>query len=150
MIQPWLIQRCELREGKLKYDYMGSHAFEVGEQPEALKRIFVAGVAVGSASVVVGGKEVPVYMVASEGFPFFDYQFYLQQLSENNLNLQEHTYFDDALKVKVGLSISLRYPPRTNAWFDFRNDVLWTLTENDQKALIIVLEGIRNMWIEKK
>lgn len=41
---PWLIQRCELRDNKLFYDYMGSSEFEIGDQSRSLKRIFAAGI----------------------------------------------------------------------------------------------------------
>ncbi len=150
MKQPWLIQRCELGNGKLGYDYMGSTEFEIGDQAKALKRIFAAGVACGSVTINVGGKEVSVYMVASEGFTFADYQSYLQQLADHKLRLQEWTSFDDIVKARVGLQTDRRYTSRTNAWFDFQNDVLWTLTENDQRALVAVLDGIEKKWAEKK
>lgn len=150
MKQPWLIQRCELGDGKLIYEYMGSTEFEVGDQAQALKRIFAKGVAVGSTTVTVGDKKVSVYMVAAEGFPFALYQPYLQQLADNKLRLKEWTNFDDVVKEKAGLTTGRRHTPRTNAWFDFRNDVLWVLSEGSQKALFAVLQNIKKKWAEKE
>jgi hypothetical protein len=148
MKTPWLIQRCELKEEKLKYDYMGSTEFETGGQSESLKRVFEKGISLGSAIINVGGKEVVVYMVATEGFPFEQYQPYLQKLAEYKLRLQEWTSFDEVVKAQVGFKTSFR-TPSTNVWFDFQNDVLWTLEKNKRKALVSVLEGIKTKWSKK-
>ena len=155
MKQPWLIQRCELGEGKLKYDYMGSSEFEVGDQSKSIKRIFAKGIRWGSATVkvvtsAVSEREVTVHMVAGEGFVFADYQPYLQQLANHELRLQEWTNFDDMVKAQAGIKTDRSFMPRTNVWFDFRNDVLWTLTEDNLKTLVSVLEGIKQKWSEKK
>lgn len=151
---PWLIQRCTLDGGMLRYDYMGSSEFEVSDQPKSLKRIFAKGMRTGSTTVkvvtsAVSEREVTVYMVAGKGFIFTDYQPYLQQLADNKLRLQEWTNFDEVVRLHVGLRTG-QYVPATNVWFDFQNDVLWTLTEDNQKALISVLEGIKQKWSEKK
>jgi hypothetical protein len=150
MKQPWLVQRCILEEGKLRYEYMGSAEFESDDQGKALKRIFVAGIDVGLTKVVLGGKEIPVYMFAPRGFLFADYQPYLQQLAENKLRLKERTNFDDAAKLAAGLPMDSDHIPETNVWFDFDNDVLWTLTEDNQKALVTILEGIKKSWAKAK
>jgi hypothetical protein len=147
---PWLIQRCELKDGKLGYDYMGSTEFEVGDQATSLKRIFAKEIAINTAPVNINGRNVMVYMIAGHDFQFADYQPYLQQLAEHKLRLQERTNFDDMVKVQAGFPISRVSSSKTNAWFDFKNDVLWVLEEEDQKALISVLEGIKKKWSEKK
>ena len=151
MKRPWLIQRCEIYNGKLGYDYMGSTEFEIGDQGKSLKRIFAKGLALETSTVEIEGKKAIVYVVASEGFQFAEYQPYLQQLAEHKLRLQEWISFDDAVRLQVGLKASFgRTEIRTNAWFDFENDVLWTLTEENQKALVSALESIKKKWSEKK
>ena len=147
---PWLIQRCELGGGKLGYDYMGSTEFEVGDQAKSLKRIFAKGMRTGSTIVNVDSKQVVVHMLAGEGFIFADYQQYLQQLAEHKLRLQEWTSFDDVVKARAGIKTDRRFTPRTNVWFDFKNDILWTLSENDLKTLVSVLEVIKQTWAAKK
>ncbi|MFA7717698.1 MAG: hypothetical protein WC875_03200 [Candidatus Absconditabacterales bacterium] len=155
---PSLIQRCEIDDGKLTYDYMGNTEFEVDDlQPKSLKRIFSAGICIKSVNInVLDGKEIIVYMIAGEGFPFVDYQPYLQQLvdDKHGLSLQEWTNFDDAVKaqleVKTPFMEAFGHAPHTNAWFDLRNDVLWTLTEENHKALVSILETIKQKWSAKK
>lgn len=150
MKTPWLIQRCELGDGKLRYDYMGSSEFEVGDQSKSLKRIFAQGMRKGSTTVNIDGKEAVVHMLAGEGFVFADYQQYLQQLAEHKLRLQEWTSFDDVVKAQAGIKTARDWTPRTNVWFDFQNDVLWTLTEDNLNTLVSVLEGIKQSWAAKK
>lgn len=127
---------------------MGSSEFEGGDQPDSLRRIFATAIVIGSTTVMVGTEEVRVYMVAKEGFPFQDYQQYLQQLAKNNLQLKERTHFDDVIKSRLGIKI-WGPTPSTNAWFDFENDVLWTLSEDDQKSLLEVLKNIKDEWANK-
>ena len=169
MKTPWLIQRCELGEGRLKYDYMGSSEFKVGDRVESLKRIFAKGLETGSTTInfqagemsfsTSGGStsqstyrqhtDVRVYMVAGKGFSFAAYRPYLQQLAEHKLRLQEWTSFDDVVKAQVGVKTNRGFSTRTNVWFDFQNDVLWTLTEDNLKALVSVLEGVKQAWAPK-
>lgn len=148
MERPWLVQRCKLEDGRLVYDYMGSAEFEMGCQPKSLKRIFSGNLAIGLVKVTVNGKKIPVYMFAALEFPFGDYQPYLQQLADNSLRLQEQTDFDAAVKIKAGLPAK-RLFPQTNVWFDFRNDVLWTLDENCRRMLLAVLRNIEAKWAAK-
>lgn len=151
MERPWLIQRCALLpNGKMTYDYMGSTEFEIGRQSESLERIFAAGMALDCVNVNIGGKEIPVYMVASSGFSFAEYQPYLQQLAEGKLQLQESARFDDFVRVRAGIPTVLGCSSGINVWFDFKNDVLWTLTEENQRALVAVLDVIKKRWAEKK
>ena len=150
MKTPWLIQRCELGDGKFRYDYMGSSEFEWGDQAESLKRIFASGMRTDSATMNIEGKEVVVHMLAGEGFAFVDYQPYLRQLAEDELRLQEQAGFDEAVKAQVGIKSNRRFPLRTNVWFDFRNDVLWTLTEDNLGALVSFLEDIKGGWALKR
>lgn len=147
--RPWLVQRCELsNDGKLRYDYMGSAEFEVGDQARSLKRIFAKGMRLDSVSVIVDDKEVVVYMIAAEEFPFADYKPYLQQMADNTLRLKEWTNFDDAIKAQLGLETTLG-EDETNVWFDFKNDVLWTLTEDNQTNLVSAMESIKQAWAKK-
>ena len=147
--RPWLVQRCESGEMELTYDYMGSTEFECGGQPKSLKRIFAAGMAEEVVNITIRGKEIPVYLVAIAGFPFAEYQPHLQRLAEGKLRLQEWTDFSEAVKTQAGLEAD-RATPRTNVWFDFENDALWTLTEAERTTLVATLEVIRQKWGEGK
>lgn len=147
MQYPSLIQRCVLSEGKLKYEYMGNARFETGEQWQSLERMFAAGLVLSQTSISVGGQDVRVFMVASEGFPFADYR-YLQQLADYKLRLEEWTNFDVVVRMKAGIPTDREFLPQTNVWFDLRNDVFWTLGESDQKALLEVLENIKKSWAQ--
>ena len=149
MEQPFLIQRCELQDGKIVYDYMGSAEFEFGAQREALKRMFSVGLVLGSAPIKVGEKELTVYMVASTGFAFAEYQQYLQLMSKKEIRLKEGTDFDNAVRVKAELPESRLLHPETRAWFDIHNDVLWTLSEEDRKELVDDLGVIQVKYAEK-
>jgi hypothetical protein len=146
---PWLIQCCEVKNGKMRYDYMGSAEFEIGDQSKSLKRIFAEGMDFGTASVTVVGKQIPVYMIAIKGFPFAEYQPYLQELADSKRHLKEWTRFDDAVKVKAGVPLSFGREPDTNAWFDFPNNVLWALSQEEQQNVVQILEGIKDKWSKK-
>ncbi len=166
METPRLIQRCELGPGQITYDYMDSSYFEVGDQGKSLRRIFAQGIQIGRTTVnlesggtsvsTAGGSttvsfhrqhtDVPVYMVAGKGFIFADYQPYLQQLAEDKLRLAEWTKFHEVIRAQVGHETDRRFVPKTNVWFDFRNDVLWTLSEGNQKNLVAVLEFVKKAW----
>lgn len=148
--KPWLVQRCEIRDGRLRYDYMGSTEFEVGNQAKSIKRIFEKGVCLAQTNVFVGDKELRVHMIAAKGFPFAEYQYFLQRFAEGEFRLQESTYFDDAVKRAVGLTVDAPWSLDTNAWFDFKNDVLWTLNRVDCDALVVRLKELVLKWAEKK
>jgi len=102
--RPWLVQRCTLEGDRLRYQYMGSSEFEDGDQARALKQIFTAGIALGETTVDVEGREVPVYMVAIDEFPFADYQPHLQAITEG-LRMQEQTGFDQEARVAAADSL---------------------------------------------
>src|SRR5512133_765204 len=104
MREPWLIQRCTLRNGILEYDYMGSTEFEIGDQAKSLRRIFGAGLSRGRVEIKVCDKTVPVRMIAGEGFSFGEYQMLLQLVADGSLRLMEPSYFDHASRVAAGIS----------------------------------------------
>jgi hypothetical protein len=91
---PRRVQRCELRDGKLEYDYMGSSEFESGDRGRSLRRIFTLGIDWSSAVISVGGKEITVYMVATTGFPFDEYLPHIQAQADDTIRLKEWTNFD--------------------------------------------------------
>lgn len=151
MDTPYLVQRCMLGESRLKYDYMGSSEFEWGDQARKLKEMFTQGLATRVVTVSAYAKDIPVYMVAAEGFDFSEYQPYLQLMAHDELrNLKEWTYFDHAARRAAGVEVEQRgYKAETNAWFDFVNGVLWTLSEEDHQRLVRVLQDIKKLWAEK-
>lgn len=150
---PWLIQRCEFRKGKLLYDYMGSSEFEWGACPKSLKRIFEKGISTATGTITFDYKQVMVYMVAGKEFPFSDYESHLTALAENSIRLQESSWFDRAMKALTAGSGdgSCEYlGNRISVWFDIDNDVLWTLSEANQKELVTVLSRIQELWESKE
>ncbi|MDO8516425.1 MAG: hypothetical protein Q7S28_04185 [bacterium] len=155
MKAPYLIQRCEIENSKLSYDYMGSSEFEWGDQAKSLKRIFAKGVAWASTVIRIQDPrvqerrehDVQIYMVARRDFSFVEYQPILQQLGEDKLRLKEASYFDTAIKAQLGFPLGPYERSRANVWFDFEeNDVLWTLTKNKRKALVGALTSIEQKW----
>ena len=147
MERPWLVQRCVVGDnGQFVYGYMGAAEFEVGGQVTSLKKIFVAGIDTGNVEVVVNGKNIPVYMVAAWGFPFAEYQPYLQQIVDCRLNLKRGTHFDDVVKVKAGINSFFGGRVQVNVWFDFPNGVLRTLDEVILKTLVTTLGAIKRKW----
>ena len=147
MKRPCLVQRCEIGDGKIGYDYMGSTEFEIGDQPKSLKRIFAVGIAWKALAIKVNGTDVIVHMVAAQGFDFEAYGIHLQALANNQMRTHESTYFDTAVKRHAGL-LNHHHFASINGWFDFENDVLWVLDKNKRKALIHALEDIKRKWSE--
>lgn len=140
MQKPGFIQRCRLGRGRLEFDcHVGSGSFK--RQKESLVRIIAKGIRSGSCAVRVDSKSVPVFMVAGEGFVFSDYQKYLQQLADNALLLPEMTYFNEAVEAQAGPTS--KSTSQVNAWFDFENDVLWTLTRDNLEVLVETIFSIK-------
>lgn len=146
MQKPWLIQRCGLGRGMLGFENMGFLDSEVNSRIESLKRIFAKGIRSGSCVVHLSGRSVAVFMVASDGFVFSDYQKYLQQLIDGELYLRESAHFGYAVGFEAGLRTDI---PQTNAWFDIQNDVLWTLTRDNLELLVSALMSIKSKWSEE-
>lgn len=143
---PHLIQRCELGNGTLEYDYMGMSEFEIGGQREALRAIFAGAMTTGSVKITVQGRDVDIFAVSFRGFDLVSYGPHLQQMAEGKLRLAELAYFDRAVEAKLGIEAMPDFMAKINVWFDFPNGVLWTLTEENQHELVRVLEGIRAKW----
>jgi hypothetical protein len=150
MESPNLVQRCELNDGRLTYDYMGSTEFEIGGQPKSLKRIFASGMVWSTVLISAHGQDVTVHLVAGEGFSFEEYQPYLQAMANDELRMQEGTEFSRALKQHLGGPLDrFEFETRTNVWFDFENDVLWVLTKNKRKSLVKWIRTTVQRWLDK-
>ncbi len=144
--RPWLIQRCKVKE-ELQYEHMGSTEYQCGSQTASLKRLFAKGVQCGTAEIELEGNKVTVYIVAAPDLVISDYTLILQKLLEDEYHLQERAYFDLAVKKSLGLKVPSWYDSHTtNCWFEFQNDVLWTLTEKLQQRLLEVLRQIQVAW----
>lgn len=146
--RPFLIQRCEVEPGRLRYQYMGSAEFEFGARAESLKRLFAKELCLLSTTLRVKGKEVPVYLIASGDFSLDDYQPYLEQMAVNDLYLKEMSEFHKAIEQQRG--VKLNWEVRANVWFDIENDVLWTLTEENQQVLLECLRDINKAWEQQR
>ncbi|OGZ05890.1 MAG: hypothetical protein A2845_03755 [Candidatus Lloydbacteria bacterium RIFCSPHIGHO2_01_FULL_49_22] len=155
-VTPWLIQRCKLDEsGRFKYDYMGSSEFEVGDQAEALKRLFTGQIAMVEVSVQAnnGGAIVPVFLLTQSGFDASAYQSHLQRLADGKLHLQEPARFNNAVDWEA-----TRFESRSgrvsayDIWFDFtkydeeQNIVLFTLDESKRADLLARLKVVTDIW----
>ena len=113
---------------------------------DSLERIFAIELQSDSTTICFHDTEVAVYVVASKGFQFDEFQEHLQCLVECKTSLQEPTYFELAIENKLGIEDEFSFQVSTNVWFDFVNDVLWTIDENNMSELVSVLEGIKRKW----
>lgn len=154
-VTPWLIQRCKLCNDRFEYDYMGPSEFEVGDQAEALKRLFAGKIAMGEVSVQAnnGGATVPVFLLTQSGFDANAYQSYLQRLADGKLHLQEAARFNDAVDWKAtGFEPRFGRVSDYDIWFDFtkydeeQNIVLFTLDESKRADLLARLKVITEIW----
>lgn len=146
---PWLIQRCQLDEANLKliYEYMGSSEFEFGDQAESLKRIFKLGMESFKASIKIENEvSLPFYLVAGKDFNVRQYSTVIRNLAEHKFRTKELTDLKETVK-------SLLHPDQesgklfeTNAWFDFKNDVLFTPYPQIAEKIIPVLTAIKTKW----
>jgi hypothetical protein len=127
---------------------MGDAYFEMGDQARSLRRIFNAGMSVHEVEVVVAGQVVKVYMLATRDFDFQEYLPDLQQMATGELRLAEGTYFDEVIKGQLGMATAFRCPG-VNVWFDFHNDVLWTLSKENLEKLQAALETVKQKWAAK-
>jgi len=100
---------------KLQYDINVNR--EV--QDRSLDRIISNGMKLGSGCINIDGRKVVVYMVITNTF---DCHLYLRRLTRSKFSLLETTTND--------------------VWLDVKYDVLLTLTENNQQAVVSVLESI--------
>lgn len=157
-IKPWLIQRCKLADGKFCYDYMGSCAFEFGDQAKALKVLFRGKPALSEVVVQAsdGGASVVVYLITEEGFDVGAYQPYLQSMTDDKMGLQEWSRFDEAVNFcATGKEPKLGSRSSYDIWFDFtehddeRNIVLWTLDKDKRDALLAHLKQVTDGWSNK-
>ncbi|MCK4918548.1 MAG: hypothetical protein KAS02_02080 [Candidatus Pacebacteria bacterium] len=150
MKAPWLIHPCKLdkEKGDLCYHNMCSPEYEeYGLQNKSMYRLMITGFCQGITTVNITDKKITIYMIAAEGFYFDGYQEYLQMLSESRLPLKEASGFDDAIRESIGIqSLFPTCLPDTDVWFDFENDILWTLTKDNIKHLYLILEELKKVW----
>ena len=146
--RPIFVQRCRLTAECLEYDYMGNVYFEGGAQGRSLRRIFSRGIETTELTVHVSGKNITVHMVAGKGFNFAMYQQWLQQMAEGNLRLEESPRLNDAIRMLLKMETFTR--TNINAWFDFTNDILWTIDEKNHRNLVERLGLIEQAWAASK
>lgn len=157
-VTPWLIQRCKLESGKLRYDYMGSSEFEWGDQAKALKKLFAGKVVLLETTVQAsdGGATVPVCLIAQDGFDVSAYQQHLQQLADDKLHLKEYTRFGEVVNFKATGKMPQFGVSEYDIWFDFteredeQNIVLWTIDHEKRDALLARLKEVTDGWANKK
>ncbi|QQG41327.1 MAG: hypothetical protein HYV90_04125 [Candidatus Woesebacteria bacterium] len=148
---PKYIQRCELSEDgeSLIYDYMGSTEFEIGDQAKSLNRIFASGITEYTVNVPYGEDNIIFGLVAGKGFPAEKYVEVIKGLIDRSFYLKEPTYLDHAIDKNFNPSafkIQDEFLPHTNAWFDFTNDVLFTMDADVAANLKPRLEQIKIKW----
>jgi hypothetical protein len=148
---PSLIQRCELNPVTLKliYEYMGSTEFEVGDQPESLKRIFADGMTTFKVTVQTDqGDSVPFYLTAGKEFNSRAYSKVINGLIEGKFRTKEYTALRETVKKILGKKRfeDDDYSLTTNVWFDFTNDVLFTPFKELSEKVIPTLEVIKTKW----
>lgn len=136
------IQSCVIRRGDLRMKFMGSSIFSQGEQQKSLKRIVKAGFTTKTLSVILEGKEVPVYLVARHDVEIDSFQGLLQQLAEGSPKLIEWSDFNYHVREVAGLGNVRRLTiPEEQLWLHFGLDIFWTLRENIYHELTLILVG---------
>ena len=143
--QPRLIQNCTLDRGnkKLLYEYMGSTEFECGHQAKSLRRMFRGKIEMGACTIRAFDRDVEFCIVARKGFPFGKYVQVIQGLVNKEWRTQEPTYLDEVLKKNLRLA---KTDIRTEVWFDFTNDALFTLSVANAHSIALALENIKEVW----
>lgn len=152
MKTPYLVQNCEIQNGKLVYGYMGSTEYEIGDQAKSLGRIFSEGLSRFQTTIAVGYGTLTVYLLCGKKFSIAEYDFHLQQLANGELRLKEHITFEAAVRKEAksrGLSV-IGVGSDTTAWFDFENDVLWTLSEEESVKYFTKLKAIEQLCVIDK
>ncbi len=149
-MQPKMVQRCKLggKDG-IEYEYMGEREFERGDQARSLQRIFAEGYQLITTSITWCKQEFKVWMITHDKSGVAkdeEYKKSLEKIADGTLRTFEPTYFEDVIANMAGLGTD----PRREVWFDFRNDVFWTMSEDNLLNLITVLEGVRKRWAEEK
>lgn len=151
--QPHLIQRCTLgrKDRKLNYEYMGSSEYECGDQAKSLKRIFTGAMEIRKCEVRAFDRDVEFYLVARSDFDFSAYPAIIDGLIKQRWRTKEQTYLDLVLQKKFRLVKAKDYDfVETEAWFDFQNDVLFTLSQKDADFLVVALGRIKEIWRQKE
>lgn len=147
-----LIQRCNLSavaDGiKMTYQYMGMSEFECGDQAVSLKRIFGRGVGLHETEVYCGmaSKNIKLFVVAGKHFPISKYQPFLEALANQTYRTSELTFLDDMLSRSLGLGKTCYSDDTVDAWFDFKNDALFTISKENADLVIQALQRIEIVW----
>ncbi|KKR02647.1 MAG: hypothetical protein UT29_C0001G0127 [Candidatus Yanofskybacteria bacterium GW2011_GWA1_39_13] len=145
MFSPQSVQRCQLRRGMIVIDLRRCFRNPyLNEQHQSLGRIIKKGIRSGSSVVKVGDKVAAVFMVAGNGFSFSDYQPYLQYIVDGGSKTSKKTFFADAVKIQLGIKTNRKNQLKINLWFDFKNDVLWTLTRDNLEVLVSALMSLKS------
>ncbi|MBP9822040.1 MAG: hypothetical protein KBC81_01170 [Candidatus Pacebacteria bacterium] len=144
MKRPRLIQRCTLKDGKLRFDDMGISDFQWGTQ-NSLRRIFEKGIVQFQTGIRFNtGSVVPIELVGSRGFDLVSYQGHIERIAtDSTMRFAAAPRFKDEIEFKLGLKRPTAYQPRVNVWFDIENDVLWTI---EAVGLSASLNLIRERW----
>lgn len=139
--QHLLIQRCVVENGQIYNQYMGSTAFEQGEQSVSMERIRYAPHSEHVCVVTVGSVQVPVYIIGS--LPNLgDYQKMLQSMVDGVIKKLDWTEFKRLVKEKAEIpQLSGVSKQTVQCWHDFEHDVLFTLDADTAKVLIEILNA---------
>ncbi len=127
---------------------MGMTEFELGDQAKALKRIFKEGLKIHKVSVqfIEVEKDVDIFLLAGKNFPSSCYQYFVKLLANNEYRTSEPTYMHGNIMRMLNLLKDESYFEQVDAWFDFENDVLMVLSEEQACVLFDVLVNIKVLW----
>lgn len=136
LIQSGVVNKYEGGDG-LTLQYMGSLEFEKGDQAKSLERITASRIIRWPAMINVAGYDViTVFFVAGMGFLFEQYKILLSDFINEDLwnpEARDPSCLKRIVQEKVEASPHSHWI--VNAWFDFQNDVLFTLGEEESKIL---------------
>ncbi len=129
---------------------MGAAEFEIGSQAKSLKRMFEGEIEIGKCAIYVFDRFVEFYLVAHKGFYFEAYGAVILGMIHQDWRMQEPTYLRYILEKKFRLPLTDKYSDvETKAWFDFGNDVLFTLSQRDANFLVAALANTKEIWRKK-
>jgi hypothetical protein len=119
-------------DGHFRLDYMGAAEFEWGALPESLKRIRDAGrrITTIETPVAVRGITKTAYVVGAKKAAREQAE-NLQEWVDGGCRGHEQAYFAEQIDGSAD-----DYQRRTNAWWDIRGDVMFTLDPDIAKRIV--------------
>lgn len=147
--KPRLFQRCFIhKNGALKYEYMGSSEFGMGDQAKSLKIMFEKELGLSIQPIDVFDKNIQVFIIASGMFDFISYAEVIKGLINEEWATQEPTHLNLFVRRHLEIKDEWCFTIDTEIWFDFVNGVFFTFTTESTSHLMETLGNIKKKLAE--